>query len=270
MTVKDRVDKVAKGAREKMRIVVAGGTGVVGTKVAEKLRLAGHDVVAASRRTGVNLYTRDGLQEALEGAQVVVDCCNSVYTDYAGALDFFETETLNLLTLGAAAGVRHHVVLSLVGTDKLGQANGSYFEAKAAQERLVAESGVPYSIIRSTQFFEFVRAIADSATEAQVTRVAEALVQPIAAADAADAVARTATGDPLMSAIEVAGPDQFRLGDLVSLELRWSRDPREVVAHAEGEYFGSRLQPHDLLPVADARLYWSHFTDWLDQRERTS
>ncbi|WP_434316004.1 SDR family oxidoreductase [Leifsonia sp. P73] len=249
-----------------MKVVVAGGTGLVGAKVAEKLRAAGHDVVSASRRTGVNLYTGQGLQEALEGAHVVVDASNSLYTDYAGALDFFETETLNLLTLGATSGIRHHVVLSVVGTERLARAGGLYFQAKGAQERLVVESGVPYSIVRSTQFFEFVRAVADSATQAQVTRVAEALVQPIAAADAAAAVADVAAGAPLLGMIEVAGPDQFRLGDLVSLDLRWSHDPREVQADAQSEYFGSRPQPHDLLPSADARLYWSHFTDWLDRR----
>lgn len=249
-----------------MKIVVAGGTGLVGALITEKLRAAGHDVVPASRRNGVNLYTAEGLPEALAGAQVVVDASNSHYTDYQGALDFFETETLNLLTLGAASGVQHHVVLSIVGAETLAAAGGRYFQAKAQQERLVAESGVPYSIVRSTQFFEFVRAIADSATQAHVTRVADALVQPIAAVDTATAVANTATGAPLQRMIEVAGPDQFRLGDLVALDLRWSRDPREVHTDAGGEYFGASVQPHDLLPAADAELYWSHFTDWLNGR----
>ncbi|GAA4150083.1 hypothetical protein GCM10023068_28240 [Leifsonia shinshuensis] len=157
----------------------------------------------------------------------------------------------------------------MVGTDRLARAGGRYFQAKAQQERLVTESGVPHSIVRSTQFFEFVRAIADSATRAQVTRVAEALVQPIAAADTAAAVADAATQAPRQGMIEVAGPDEFRLGDLVELELRWSRDPREVRAEAEREYFGTPLQPRDLLPSTDARLYWSHFTDWLDRRTRS-
>ncbi|MGO4594995.1 SDR family oxidoreductase [Leifsonia sp. 2TAF2] len=249
-----------------MKIVVAGGTGLVGAAVVDKLRAAGHDAVAASRRTGVNLYTADGLADALEGAQVVVDASNSRYTDYPGALDFFETATLNLLTLGAAAGVRHHVVLSVVGSEKLASSGGLYFQAKAEQERLVAESGMPYSIVHSTQFFEFVRAIADSASDAHVARVAEALVQPIAAEDAASAVVETATGAPTQRVVEVAGPDQFRLGDLVELELRWAHDPREVRADTEGEYFGARLGAHDLLPSPDATLYWSHFTDWLDRR----
>lgn len=249
-----------------MKIVVAGGTGRVGAAIVAKLKAAGHDATAAARRTGVNLYTADGLPEALDGADVVVDASNTPYTDYQGALDFFETATLNLLTLGAASGVRHHVVLSVVGTEKLARAGGLYFQAKAQQEQLVAESGTPYSIVHSTQFFEFVRAIADSATDAHVARVAEALVQPISADDAASAVAGAATGEPLHRVIEVAGPDQFRLGDLVELELRWAHDPREVRAEAQGEYFGTRLDAHDLLPSADATLYWTHFTDWLDRR----
>lgn len=249
-----------------MKIVVAGGTGLIGTKVTETLTAAGHDVVPAARRTGVNLYTADGLEEALDGAGVVVDASNLPYTDYEGAVDFFETATLNLLTLGAAAGVRHHVVLSVVGADRLARAGGRYFQAKEQQERLVVESGTPYSIVRSTQFFEFVRAIADSATEAHVARMAEALVQPIAAADAASAVASVALGGPTGQLIEIAGPDQFRLGDLVSLELRWSHDAREVRSDAQGEYFGARLDDHDLLPSADAVLHWTHFTDWLDGR----
>ncbi|MFF1574650.1 SDR family oxidoreductase [Leifsonia sp. NPDC058292] len=246
-----------------MKVVVAGGTGLIGTKVVDRLRMSGHDVVVASRKTGVNLYTSEGLEGALDEAEAVVDVSNSPYADYEGALDFFETATLNLLTFGAAAGVRHHVVLSVVGTDRLARAGGRYFQAKAQQERLVTDSGIPFSIVHSTQFFEFARAIADSATEAGVARVVDALVQPIAADDVATAVVGAVLATPTMRTGEIAGPDQFRLGDLVSRQLLWSHDAREVAPDAQGDYFGAKLADHDLLPGLDAAVFRTHFTDWL-------
>src|SRR3954451_14591395 len=211
-----------------MRIVVIGGTGLIGTRVVEQLRSTGHDAIAASRATGVNSYTTVGLPEVLEGADVVVDVSNSPYTDYDGAIDFFETSTLNLLSFGHSAGVRHHLALSVVGTERLATEEGKYFLAKAQQEALIRNSGMSYSILHGTQFFEFLRSIGDFATQSGRIPLPHAFVQPIAADDIASAVAAAAVTAPTNAVVEHAGPEVFRLDELIEQELRIRRDPREV------------------------------------------
>lgn len=249
-----------------MRIVVVGGTGLIGTKVVERLAGAGHDVIAASRATGVNSYTGEGLEAALEGAETVVDLSNSSYTDQEGALEFFYTSTLNLLTYGRAAGVRHHVALSVVGTDRLAQTERGYFFAKDAQETLIRRSGLPYSLVHATQFFEFVRSIGDAAARNNLIHLARASVQPIAADDVASAVTQTALGEPTLTTQEFAGPEVFALADLVQLELRSRNDTRQVVADPLARYFGNSLAVDELLPGAEAFHFTTRFEDWLAQQ----
>ena len=249
-----------------MRIAVIGGTGLIGTKVAEQLGAHGHDVIVASRATGVNSYTTEGLAEALDGVEVVVDASNSSYLDAGAAMEFFYASTLNLLTFGRAAGVRHHVALSVVGTDRLASSEGGYFAAKAAQEKLIVESGLPYSIVHATQFFEFVRSIGDAATRAGQVRLSNAYIQPMAADDVARAVARTAVGAPVNGLVEFAGPERFRLDDLVRHELKARNDPREVVADPLATYFGADLSETELLPASTATLSTTTFWDWLGAR----
>jgi len=244
-----------------MKIAVVGGTGLIGTRLVATLEDQGHDVVVASRATGVNSYTGERLAEALAGVETVVDVSNSGYLDEAGARDFFYGSTLNLLTFGAAAGVAHHVALSVVGTDRLAASEGGYFAAKLAQEKLIAASSLPYSIVHATQFFEFITSIADAATSAGVVAVARALIQPMAADDVAAAVARVAVGAPIGGMVEFAGPEQFRLDDLVRRGIR--SDPREVVADPLARYFGARLGERELLPSASATLTSTRLTDWL-------
>ncbi len=246
-----------------MRIVVVGGTGLIGARLVPLLAGLGHDTVAAARATGVNSFTGEGLAEALDGAEVVVDVSNSSYTDELGALEFFETSTLNLLTYGAAAGIGHHVALSVVGTERLAATEGGYFRAKAAQEQLIRESGRPYSIVHSTQFFEFLTSIADAATHAGRVRVSEALVQPIAADDTARAVAEVALGAPLYSVREFAGPDEARLEDIVRSALAAQADPRQVAADPLATYFGNRLDERELLPGDDVTVMPTRFADWV-------
>ena len=246
-----------------MRIVVIGGTGLIGTKVVALLAGQGHDAVAASRATGVNSFTGEGLANVLENTDVVVDVSNSSYTDESGALEFFYGSTLNLLTYGAAAGVNHHVALSVVGTDRLAQTERGYFFAKDAQETLIKRSAMPYSIVHATQFFEFVRSIANAATSNNLVRLAHALVQPMAADDVATAVARSAVGDPTGTTTEFAGPEQFTMVDLISLELRSRHDPREVVADPLARYFGNTVTERELLPGRDAVRSTTRFEDWL-------
>ncbi|BDZ46394.1 SDR family oxidoreductase [Naasia aerilata] len=250
-----------------MKIVVVGGTGLIGSRVVSLLQRAGHSAVAAARATGVNSYTADGLPEALDGAEVVVDVSTSPYTDYDGALDFFETSTLNLLTYGRAAGVGHHVALSVVGTDRLAAAKGRYFLAKARQEELLREATLPYSIVHTTQFFEFLVSIADSVTDGGRVRPARARIQPIAADDVADAVMAAALGEPTLATAEHAGPDVFDLDQLLAAELDLRGDPREVVADPLGDYFGARLEEDDLLPGPDAVIAPSRFADWVRRPE---
>ncbi|GAA3861673.1 SDR family oxidoreductase [Leifsonia kafniensis] len=248
-----------------MKIVVVGGTGLIGSKVVNLLARTEHEVVAASRATGVNSYTTEGLEKALDGAETVIDLSNSSYTDQEGALDFFYTSTLNLLTFGQAAGVRHHVALSVVGTDRLAQTERGYFFAKDAQETLIRRSSLPYSIVHATQFFEFVRSIGNAATRGNVVRLSHARVQPMAGDDVAAAVVRTALGEPTNSTVEFAGPEVFGLTELVQLELRSRNDTRQVVADPLARYFGNALAENELLPAPDAYTFPTRFEDWLQQ-----
>jgi len=247
-----------------MRLAVIGGTGLIGTKLVGRLRADGHDVVVAARATGVNSYTGEGLEEALEGVETVIDTSNSGYFDDRAALDFFYASTLNLLTFGAAAGVQHHVALSVVGTDRLAASEGGYFKAKDAQEKLIRESGKPYTIVHGTQFFEFVKSIADAATVGHIVRLSRAFIQPIAGDDVAAFVAATAEGAPLNTVVEVAGPERFRLEELVRTSLKVREDPRQVVADPLARYFGTELAEGELLPAPGATLATTRFADWLE------
>jgi uncharacterized protein YbjT (DUF2867 family) len=246
-----------------MRIAVMGGTGLIGSRLVTRLRGDGHDVVEASRATGVNTFTTEGLEEALDGVETVLDVTNSGYFDERAALEFFAVSTLNLLTFGQAAGVRHHVALSVVGTDRLARSEGGYFAGKAAQERLIRDSGHRYTIVHGTQFFEFVKSIADAATVGRIVRLSRALIQPIAADDIAAAVSGVAVGEPRDAVVEFAGPERFRLEDLVRDELRIRDDPREVVADPLARYFGTQLTEDELLPGPDATIAPTRFGDWL-------
>jgi uncharacterized protein YbjT (DUF2867 family) len=245
-----------------MRITVIGGTGLIGARLVRVLERRGHEVVVAARATGVNSFTGEGLADALERAEVLVDVSNSSYTDEAGALEFFEASTLNLLAYGAAAGVRHHVALSVVGTDRLAQSEGGYFIGKAAQERLIVDSGRAHTLVHATQFFEFIRNISDTAIRGRVAHLADVLVQPMAADDVADAVADIAVGTPTGGIVEFAGPEIFALADLARLEMRFRHDEREVIADPLGTYFGARLGRRDLLPGPGATLSVTRLHDW--------
>lgn len=246
-----------------MRVAVIGGTGLIGGRLVSRLTAFGHDVVTASRATGVDSYTGHGLAAALAGADALIDVSNSGYLDESGANEFFYASTLNLLTYGAAAGVRHHVALSIVGTDRLARTEGGYFAAKAAQERLIQSSGRPYTIVHSTQFFEFIQSIADSASIQHRVRVSNAFIQPIAADDIADAVAGVVAGEPVNGMVEFAGPDRFRIEEIVREGLRILHDPRQVEADPLAQYFGTRLAEDELLPGPDATLAPTRFVDWL-------
>jgi uncharacterized protein YbjT (DUF2867 family) len=251
-----------------MKIVVIGGTGLIGSKLVARLTEHGHSAVAAAPNTGVNTMTGEGLAEAFEGASVVVDVSNSPSFEEAAVMEFFTTSTRNLLAQGAMASVRHHVALSVVGTDRLSES--AYFRAKIAQERLITESSIPYSIVHATQFFEFVKSIADSATVGGQVRLAPVLIQPMAADDVASAVARIALGKPLNGTAEIAGPEQFRLDDLIRQGLRARNDSREVIADSTARYFGAKLGERTLVPSNDARLGETHFADWLQRSATTS
>ena len=246
-----------------MKIAVIGGTGLIGTRLVARLEAEGHDVTSASRATGVNSYTGEGLAEALEGVETLIDVSNSGYLDERGANDFFYGSTLNLLTYGAVAGVRHHVALSVVGTDRLARTEGGYFAAKAAQERLIRASGRPYSIVHATQFFEFIKSIADAATSQNIVRLSNALIQPMAADDVAAATATVAAGSPVNGVVEFAGPERFRLQELVQQELRIRDDPREVVADPLAMYFGTELDERELLPGEGATITLTRFGEWI-------
>jgi uncharacterized protein YbjT (DUF2867 family) len=251
-----------------MKIVVIGGTGLIGSKLVEKLREHGHEAVPASPDSGVNTLTGEGLAEVLEGAAVVVDVSNSPSFEDEAVLAFFETSTRNLLEAEAAAGVGHHVALSVVGTDRLSESG--YFRAKIAQETLIEGSPIPYSIVHATQFFEFVKSIADAATDGDTVRLAPVLIQPMAADDVAAAVGRTAVGPSVNSIVEVAGPEQFRLDEFIRRGLEERDDPREVIADPDARYFGARLDERTLVPGDDAGLAETHFEDWLSQSMQTS
>jgi len=244
-----------------MKIVIIGGTGLIGSKVVTMLGAHGHEAVPASPNSGVNTLTGAGLAEVLTGAQVVIDVSNSPSFEDTAVMDFFTTSTRNLLAAEKTAGVTHHVALSVVGTDRL--PDSGYFRAKVAQENLIKESGLPYSIVHATQFFEFVKSIAAAATDGDTVRLSHALIQPIAADDVATAVARTAVGAPLNGTLEIAGPVQLGLDDLVRTGLALRGDTREVVADANAPYFGAILQERTLVPGADATVFETTFEQWL-------
>jgi uncharacterized protein YbjT (DUF2867 family) len=246
-----------------MKIVIIGGTGLIGSKLVTRLREQGHEAVPAAPDTGVNTLTGEGLAQVLTGAAVVVDVSNSPSFEDTAVLRFFETSTRNLLTAEAAAGVGHHVALSVVGSDRVPESG--YLRAKVAQEALIRNSPIPYSIVRATQFFEFVKRIADDATDGNTVRVPPLLLQPMAAADVANAVGRVALGSPLNGIVEVAGPQQFRFDELIKLGLAARHDPRDVVADPHARYFGAEVAERALVPGADARIGEIRFEDWLSQ-----
>ena len=246
-----------------MKIVVIGGTGLIGSKLVTKLREHGQDAVPASPDSGVNTLTGEGLAEVLEGADVVVDVSNSPSFEDAAVLEFFETSTRNLLDAEAAAGVGHHVALSVVGTDRLSESG--YFRAKIAQEELIRGSSIPYSIVHATQFFEFIKSIADAATDGDTVRLAPVLIRPMAAEDVASAVGRVSVGSPVNGIVEVAGPQEFRLDELIRRGLSARQDPREVIADPEARYFGARLGERTLLPGDQAQVGETDLDAWLSQ-----
>ncbi|MDQ0079312.1 SDR family oxidoreductase [Arthrobacter oryzae] len=245
-----------------MKIVVIGGTGLIGSKLVNKLGEHGHEAVAASPDSGVNTLTGEGLADVLQGADTVVDVSNSPSFEDAAVMDFFTTSTRNQLAAEKEAGVGHHVALSVVGTERL--AESGYFRAKIAQEKLIKESGVPFSIVHATQFFEFVKSIAQAATDGNTVRLSPALIQPMAAEDVATAVARAAVGSPQNATIEVAGPEQFGLDELIRKGLSFHGDPREVVTDPNARYFNALLQDRELLPGSEATIFNTRFEDWLN------
>jgi len=246
-----------------MRIVVIGASGLIGSNVAGKLEEHGHEVVAASPNTGVNTLTGEGVADAMQGTQVVIDVSNSPSFADEDVMRFFETSTGNLLAAEEQAGVTHHVALSVVGAERL--PDSGYLRAKCRQEELIKGSGIPYSIVHATQFFEFVRRIADAATEGNTVRLPPVLFQPIAAEDVARAVARASVGEPLNGVVEVGGPEQFRFDELVRRTLRADGDPREVVADPDARYFGTTLTERSLVPGDGAQLGEQRYEDWLGQ-----
>ena len=246
-----------------MKITVIGGSGLIGSKLVSKLREDGQEAVPASPNSGVNSVTGEGLAEVLKGAAVVVDVTNSPSWEDAAVMKFFETSTRNLLAHEAAAGVGHHVALSVVGTERL-LASG-FFRAKMAQESLIKGSSIPYSIVRATQFFEFIKGIADFATDGNKVRLPSALIQPMAADDVASAVGRLAMGSPVNGTVEVGGPEKFRLDELARRYLVARKDPREVVADPHARYYGIEISETTLLPGDDAQLGETRFETWLTQ-----
>jgi uncharacterized protein YbjT (DUF2867 family) len=246
-----------------MKIVVIGGTGLVGSKVVGCLTAHGHEAVAASPNTGVNTITGRGLAEVLNAAQVIVDVTNSPSFENQAVMDFFTTSTGNLVKYGAAAGVRHLVALSVVGSDRLSES--PYIRAKIVQEQLIRESGLPFSIVHATQFFEFIKTIADISTQANQVHVAPVLIQPMAADDVAKAVAKIAVGTPLNGVVEVGGPDKFRLDELIRLTLSRIGDSREVVTDPNAPYYGARVSERTLVPEDDAKLGEIQLEDWIAQ-----
>ena len=243
-----------------MKIVVIGGTGLIGSQLVTGLTQHGHAAVAAAPNTGVNALTGAGLAEAMAGAAVVVDVSNSPSLEDAAALEFFETCTRNLLAAEAAAGVGHHVALSVVGTERLQQSG--YFRAKSAQEKLIGNSGIPYSIVHATQFFEFVASMTDAATEGGTARFAPVLFQPMASYEVAQAAGRTAVGAPLNGKTEVAGPEQFRMDEFFRDVLAARGDPRTVITDPHASYFGAELGERTLLPGAGAVLGQIRYSEW--------
>jgi uncharacterized protein YbjT (DUF2867 family) len=246
-----------------MKIVIIGGTGLIGSKLVTKLSTLGHEAVAAAPNTGVNTLTGDGLAEVLKGAQVVVDVSNSPSFEDAAVMDFFQTSTRNLLSYEAAAGVGHHVALSVVGSERLPQSG--YLRAKVAQEKLIKEGPIPYTIVRATQFFEFTKRIADEATVGNSVRLPPVLFQPIAADDVASALCKVSTSSTLNGAIEIAGPEQYRFDKLIRQRLSALNDSREVLADPHARYFGAELSESSIVPVGEAQLGETRFDDWLSR-----
>ncbi|WP_129793904.1 SDR family oxidoreductase [Sphingosinicella sp. CPCC 101087] len=244
-----------------MKIVVIGGTGLIGSKVVELLSRSGHEALAAAPNTGVNTITGEGLAAALRGAEVVIDVANSPSFEAQAAMDFFRTAGLNLTAAEQEAGVKHHLALSVVGTERL--QDSGYFRAKLSQERLIQASPIPYTIIHATQFFEFLRGIAQSGTEGDTVRLPHAHFQPMAAQDVAAAVADAALASPVNGTIEVAGPAVFRIDELVARVLEFDMDPRRVIADRQAPYFGVRLDENSLMPGPSARLGTTDFGWWL-------
>lgn len=247
-----------------MKIVVIGGTGLIGSKLVNKLRELGQEAVAAAPNTGVNTVTREGLDEALKGASVVVDVSNAPDWEDSAVLKFFETSTRNLLDAEARAGVKHHVALSVVGTERL--AESGYFRAKIAQEKLISESSIPYTIVHATQFFEFLKGLADISMVGNKVHLPPVIFQPMAADDVATGVARVAVGPPVNGIVEIAGPEQFRLDDLLRRRLAALKDPREVIADPNATYDGAKLSERTLVPGSNARLGDTRFETWLSQQ----
>ena len=246
-----------------MKIVVIGGTGLIGTKLVKNLSERGHDVLPASPNTGVNTITCEGLAKALDGAEVVVDVVNAPVWEDKAVLEFFETSSRNLLAAEAAAGVRHHVALSIVGSERL--PDNGYFRAKVAQENLIKASAIPYTILRATQFFEFVGGIAESATVGEEIRLSPALIQPIASADVAAALADVAVAPPANGTVEVAGPEAMPIDELIRCFLRAMQDTRKVVPDVHARYFGGILSDRTLTPGENPRIGAIRFEDWLGQ-----
>src|SRR5215467_8050496 len=246
-----------------MKIVVIGGSGLIGSKLVIKLREHGHEAIAASPNSGVNTVTGEGLAEVLKGASVVVDVSNSPSWEDAAVLKFFQTSTNNLLTYEAAAGVGHHIALSVVGTDRL--AESGYFRAKIAQEKLINASSIPYTIVHATQFFEFLKGLADLSVVDGKVHLPHVLFQPMAADDVATAVGKIAVGTPVNGVVEIGGPEQFRVDELVRQRLASLKDPREVVADPDALYSGAKIGERTLVPGSNARLGETHFETWLTQ-----
>ena len=249
------------------KIVVIGGSGLIGSKVVAKLHEHGYEAVPASPASGVNALTGEGLAEVLQGASVVVDVSNSPSFEDEAVMNFFTTSTGNLLRYEASAGVGHHVALSIVGSDHL--PDSGYMRAKVAQEKFIKESSIPYSIVRATQFFEFWRGIADSATEGNIVRLPSVAFQPVAAEDVATAVSKVAMGSPLNGTVELAGPEQFRFDEFIRRGLSADNDPREVIADPDALYFGTELKERSLVPDNAALIGEIRFEDWLSQSSHT-
>ena len=246
-----------------MKLVIIGGTGLIGSKLVTRLRGQGHEAVPASPDTGVNTLTGQGLAEALQGASVVVDVSNSPSFEDTAVMKFFTTSTTNLLEYAAAAGVKHYVALSVVGTERI--PDSPYLRAKNTQERLIKAAGIPYSIVHATQFFEFIKRIADDGTDGTTVRLPSVLIQPMAADDVAKAVATVALGTPVNGIVEVAGPERFRFDDLIRQALAARNDPRQIVVDPHARYFGAELGERSLIPGEDARLGEIRLQEWLGQ-----
>jgi uncharacterized protein YbjT (DUF2867 family) len=246
-----------------MKIVVIGGTGLIGSKLVARLKEQGHEAVAASPKTGVNTLTGEGLGDVLDGASVVADVSNSPSWDDAAVMDFFQTSTHNLLAAEADADVGHHVALSIVGCDRL--PDSGYLRAKVAQEKLITDANIPHTVVRATQFFEFIQGIIDGATDGNTVRLAPVLFQPMAADDVATAVAEFAVDAPMNGVVEVAGPDQFHLDELGRSALGELHDSREVVTDPAARYFGAVLSEGSLVPANGARIAGTHLEDWRKQ-----